>query len=121
MTELIATLGEGKGSWKHVQEIISKQEWEGIFLVTNPFGAEKFFMEGKKITFIVIDDRKDIFDLERDIFIQLKEHVKGMEVAVNFYSGTGKEHMALLPALLKLGVGMRFIALKNEQIQELGI
>ena len=41
-----------------------------------------------------------------------------METAVNLISGDGKEHMALLSALLKLGVGIRLIALTKEGVKE---
>ena len=34
-------------------------------------------------------------------------------------SGTGKEHMCVLAALLKLGVGVRLVALTKEGVQQL--
>ena len=46
-------------------------------------------------------------------------HINGMEVALNFVSGRGKEHMALVSAVLKLGLGVRFIALKPGGIEEI--
>ena len=36
----------------------------------------------------------------------------------NFVSGMGKEHMALISALLKLGVGIRLMALTKNGIEE---
>jgi len=38
---------------------------------------------------------------------------------VNIVSGDGKEHMALISALLKLGLGIRFVALTKEGIKEI--
>jgi hypothetical protein len=49
----------------------------------------------------------------------LKDKIKGTEVALNLVSGTGKEHMAILAALLKLGVGIRLVALTKEGFKEI--
>ena len=48
----------------------------------------------------------------------LKENVNE-EVGLNFISGTGKEHMALLSAVLKLGIGIRFFALTKDGVKEI--
>ena len=42
-----------------------------------------------------------------------------MEVAVNIVSGNGKEHMAIISALLKLGVGIRLMAVTKDGVREL--
>jgi len=40
-------------------------------------------------------------------------------VGVNFISGAGKEHMALVSALMKLGVGFRLMASTMDGVKEL--
>ncbi len=119
MTELVACLGIGKGSWKYMQNLIKSEEWENVFLITNTFGAEKFFIEGTSVNFIIINDNNNVFELVNSIYNQLKERIQGTEVAVNFISGSGKEHMALLSALLKLGLGIRMVGLKDSKVKEL--
>ena len=57
-------------------------------------------------------------DLAR-IAVTKATKIKDSEVAVNFVSGTGKEHMALLSALLKLGIGIRLLALTKEGVTEI--
>ena len=57
--------------------------------------------------------------LRDEVLQKLKEKVTGSEVGLNFVSGTGKEHMALVSAVLKLGVGVRFVALTQDGVQEL--
>ena len=57
-------------------------------------------------------------DLIEDLKTALKDKVKMMETAVNIISGEGKEHIALLSALLKIGVGIRLVALTKEGIKE---
>ena len=118
MPDLIAVLSTGKGTWGHVNRLIIDGKWDNTFLITNEFGKENFTPE-KKSEFIVIDSRKGINELREDIENALKPRVKGTEVAVNFISGTGREHMALIAALLRLGVGIRMVALTKDGIKEL--
>ena len=49
---------------------------------------------------------------------KLKNKVSG-EVAVNFISGAGKEHMSLISALIKLGVGFRLVVSDEGKIEEI--
>jgi len=42
MTQLIACLSTGKGTWTTIARIISSEDWENLFLITNEFGKEKF-------------------------------------------------------------------------------
>ena len=117
MTDLIACLSSGKGTWGHVNRLIEDGNWEKVFLITNEFGKENF-SNTKNAEMIVIDERKGLEDLRDDIYNILKEKIKD-EVAINFISGTGKEHMAMLAAILKLGVGLRFVALTKDGIKEI--
>src|SRR3989344_4595905 len=117
MTDLIGWLKSGKGTWGDVNRLISGGEWGKIFLITNEFGKENFYNE-KNAEMIVIDERKGLEDLRDDIYNILKDKVKD-EVAINIISGTGKEHMAVIAAVLKLGVGLRFMALTKDGIKEI--
>jgi hypothetical protein len=109
MTTLIACLSTGKGTWAQVLKIINSQEWEQIFLITNAFGKEKFSCS-KKVELIVIDaDRQPLSAIVQDIKSALSGKVNDLEVALNISSGTGKEHMALISALIKSGLGFRLI------------
>jgi len=42
--------------------------------------------------------------------------LQGTEVALSIASGNGKEHMALISALLSIPVGVRFVALTRDGI-----
>jgi len=118
MTELVACLSTGKGTWGHVSRLISDGTWENVILVTNEFGKENF-ANGKNAVLVSIDSRKPILELVNDIKNALEGKLKGPEVAVNIVSGDGKEHMALISALLKLGLGIRFVAVTKEGIKEI--
>jgi len=118
MTDLVACLSSGEKSWGHVARLIKEQEWESIFLVTNDFGRQNFKPE-KQINFVVVDFQKPVAELINDIVKQLKGRFSDFEVALNIVSGSGKEHMAILSALLKLGVGVRLMAVTKEGVKEL--
>ena len=118
MTDLIACLSSGEKSWAHVSRLIKEQEWKKIFLITNDFGRQNFKTE-KNAEFIVVDFQKPVFELIEDIKSGLKGKLTDLEVALNIVSGSGKEHMAILSALLKLGVGVRLMAVTKEGVREL--
>jgi UDP-N-acetylglucosamine:LPS N-acetylglucosamine transferase len=119
MTYLIVVLSSGKGTWGHVAQLIAKQNWDKIFLITNEFGKENFEVKEKPIEFIVIDSNKYLSEMVKDIKTNLEGKIKDAEVALNFISGTGKEHMATLSAILKLGLGVRLVTLTPRGIEEI--
>lgn len=111
--ELVALLSSGKGTWGQVSGLVSREEWDNIFLVGTSF-ARKFTVS-KKHEFIEIRD-DSIVRMKQEIMAKLKGKIKGTEVALSIASGDGKEHMALISALLSLPVGIRFTALTKEGV-----
>lgn len=118
MTIIVANISSGKGTWGHVARVIADQDWEKIFLITNQFGKDNFKPD-KKCEFILIDEKKPTPELMLQIFNALKGKILDTEVALNMISGSGREHMATLSALLKLGLGIRLIILTKEGVKEL--
>ena len=99
MTDLVASLGSGKGTWAYLLKLIESESWGNVFLITNPFGAERF-SANRQVEFIVVDENKTLPEISENIKKQLEGKIKSFEVAVNFVSGEGKEHMALVAALI---------------------
>ena len=116
MTALIACLGVGKGTWTEVKKIITLESWDKVFLITNEFGKDRFEAEAE---IIVLDDLQPPQALAPIIISHLKGKVNDTQVALNISSGSGNLHMAVLSALLKLGLGIRIVALVNEKVEEL--
>jgi hypothetical protein len=112
--ELIALLSSGKGTWGQVAGLIKQGEWDNILLIGSSF-AEKFTLE-KKHEFIKVDTEQRVIDLKKELLEKLQGKIKGTEVALSIASGNGKEHMALISALLSIPVGVRFVALTKEGI-----
>jgi hypothetical protein len=118
MVSLVAVLSTGKGTWGHVGRLVADGTWDKIFLITNEFGRENFKNE-KNAELIVVDSKKGLEELREEIKAGLKGKINDTEVAVNVISGEGKEHMALMAAILQLGMGMRFMALTKDGIKEI--
>ena len=116
MASLVATLGQGKGTWNELKKIIGQESWETVYLVTNDFGRQNF---QAKVEFIIVDDRLPAKELVPEIMRQLKGKIRGTEAALNVASGSGNVHMALLAALLKLGLGIRLVCLVDEKVEEI--
>ncbi len=118
MTDLVACLSVGKGSWGHVGRLMMSQDWGKIILITNDFG-EKNFKSEKQAELVTIDINLPLKQMIEKIQEGLKGKVEGTEVAINLASGTGKEHMALLSAIMKLGLGFRLMALTMDGAVEI--
>lgn len=114
--ELVALLSTGEGTWAQVSGIIKQGDWENIIIIGEEF-AKKFRLE-KDAEFIEIKSRR-LVELKQEIQEKLKGKIKGTEVALSIASGDGKEHMALISALLSLPVGVRFVALTKDGLMTL--
>ena len=118
--ELIALLSSGKGSWAQVSGLIKQGEWEKIVLLGDDFSSQFRVEDKKDITeFIKVSLDKRLKDLKEEFSQKLKGKFSGTEVALSIASGNGKEHMALISALINLPVGIRFAALTREGVIDL--
>ena|SRR3989344_5365251 len=116
MTDLVACMTDEKGA-SHVSSLVKNHDWNKIFLITN--GSNISFSSDKKIEFVPVDFTKPVVDVIEIIRRSLSGRISDFEVALNLVSGSGKEHMAILAALLKLGVGVRLMAITKEGVREL--
>ena len=117
MTELVALLSTGKGSWGQVSGLMKHGEWDKIIILGDEFGTG--FTHEKQFEFIKVDLKAKIKDLQEEFLKKLKNKIDGTEVALSIASGEGKEHMALISALINVPVGIRFAALTKEGVIDL--
>ena len=115
--ELIALLSKGKGTWAQVSGLMKHGEWDKIILLGGDFAKD--FKHEKNFEFLKVDLNKKLKDLKSEFSESLKGKINGTEVALSIASGDGKEHMALISALINLPVGIRFAALTKEGIVDL--
>ena len=115
--ELVTLLSTGKGTWAQVSGLIKYGDWDKVIVLGDDFA--KKFTSDKKFEFVKIDLNKKIKDLKEEIGKKLKGKLAGTEVALSIASGDGKEHMALISALINLPVGIRFAALTKDGVIDL--
>ncbi|MEJ2267515.1 MAG: hypothetical protein P8X70_00355 [Nanoarchaeota archaeon] len=115
--ELIALLSSGKGTWAQVSGLMKYGNWDKVILLGNDFAKQ--FTNEKEFEFIKIDLDKKIKELKEEFKEKLKGKINGTEVALTIASGDGKQHMALISALINLPVGIRFAALTREGVIDL--
>jgi pyruvate-formate lyase len=118
MTDLITCLSVGKGTWNEVRSVIEKENWRKVFIVTNDFGKQKY-APVKDTEFIVVDARKSLKELMASVQAAIKDKVDGTEVGLNVTSGSGKEHMAILGAILKSGLSFRLVAVESDKLMHI--
>jgi hypothetical protein len=117
--ELVALISSGEGSLGQISGLIKYGEWDKVILLGDT--SSQFNVEDKKdiVEFIRIDLTKKIKDLRDEFQKKLKGKISGTEVALSIASGDGKEHMALISALINFPVGIRFAALTKEGVIDL--
>jgi len=119
--ELVALLSAGKGTWGQVAGIINRGQWEKVFLVCPEFMTSrvKTFDFTKNSELISVNFDRPIKEVVENLKEKFKGKFSGMEVGLSIASGEGKEHMALISALINLPVGIKFIVLTKDGILEL--
>jgi len=114
--ELVAYVGADKENWGQITALINRFECEKIILVTSKEADD--FPTTSKCEKIVIDSTKPLIALRDDLLIKLRQKKIGdFEVAVSIASGSGKEHMAVISALLNLPVGIKLVIYTKDGIQ----
>jgi len=93
--------------------VLNKGDWEKIVLVRSNAGRG-FSGKGEVID---VDSGKTLMDLREEIGRKLKGKVSGLEAALSIASGSGKEHMALIAALLGLPVGVRLVVFTKKGVE----
>ena len=115
--ELVALLSKGEGTWAQVSGLIKHGEWDKIIILGDDFAKQ--FKHEKEFEFIKIELNKKIQELKEEFSKKLKGKINGTEVVLSIASGDGREHMALISALLNLPVGIRFAALTKDGVVDL--
>ena len=113
--ELVAFLGDDKENWGQVTGLINRGDWERIILVKSKSAEE--YESSKQTEIVTVDTSKPLIELKEDIINKLRKKFEGFDVNLSIASGTGKEHMALISALLSIPVGIRLVAFTKNGIE----
>jgi 5S rRNA maturation endonuclease (ribonuclease M5) len=118
MTDLVACLSTGKGTWTGVLKLVNKPDFEKVFLVINAWTKDNLKLKKDNVCLITIDSDDKTSAIRDTITQQLEGKITGFEVAVNIDSGTGKEHTAIITALIQLGFALRFVVAEGDEVKE---
>ena len=113
--ELVAFIGDDKQTWGQITGLIKRGEWEKIVLIKTKEAKE--FPDKNNTESIYIDTTQSLTDLKKEITSKVKGKLSGLEVSLSIASGNGKEHMALISALLTLPVGIRFTVFTKNGVE----
>ncbi|MCH7568226.1 MAG: hypothetical protein IIA87_02285 [Nanoarchaeota archaeon] len=113
--ELIAFIGNDKETWGQVTGLINRGNWDKIILVKTK--TAKSYPTPKSAESIIIDSSKSLIDIKKDLMNKLKGKFSEFDACLSIASGNGKEHMALISALLSLPVGIRLVVFTKKGIE----
>ena len=113
--ELVAFLGADKETWGQITALVNRHEWEKIILVKNKNIEDIAFSKNCEI--ITVNSEKPMLELKKEIMDKLRGKLGELEVALSIASGNGKEHMALISALLSIPVGIRLVVFTKEGVE----
>lgn len=114
--EFIAFIGNEKENLGQITALLNRIECEKIFLIKDKKTENNF--SNKKVKFIDVDTSNDLISLRKEMREKLKKELSGdFEVFLSIASGNGKEHMALISALLNVPVGIKLVAFTKNGIE----
>jgi len=112
----VAFVGKDKENWGQIQALINRLDCEQIFLVKDKDVEDS--LKNNKTEIVNINSSAPLMELKQEIMQKLKGKLRGeLEVSVSIASGNGKEHMALISALLSIPVGIRFVVFTQKGIE----
>ncbi len=113
---LVACVGADKENWGQITALMNHMECEQIVLVMNSNASN--FPTNEKCRVISLESTTPLITLKRSLIEQLRPVIgKEFEVALSLASGTGKEHMALVAALLNIPVGIRLVVFTKQGVE----
>ncbi len=114
--EFVAFVGTDKENWGQIKGIMNRLENEKVILVKNKEVSD--FPKDGKSEIISVDTSKPLVELKEEIMSKLRQKLsREFEVSLSIASGTGKEHMALISALLSIPVGIKFVIFTKQGIE----
>jgi len=114
--ELVCFQGLDKENYLQLNALIKRCQWEKIAIVKNKEAESLSSPENVKV--FEVNSKSPITELKEEIMQKLKTAIgKDFEVYLSLASGNGKEHMALISALLSIPVGIRLVVFTKNGIE----
>lgn len=113
---LVIFLSDEKESLGQISALLNRFEYEKAIIVKDKKTEKQF--NDDKIVFVEVDCASDLFSLKSEMQQKLKRELASeFEVALSIAAGKGKEHMALISALLAIPVGVKFIVYTKNGVE----
>jgi hypothetical protein len=113
--ELVCFQGIDKQNYAQLNALVKRGNWEKVIILKNK-SAENFSPQDSQT--ISINSDLPLQELKTEIIEKLKPKIgKDFEVALSIASGSGKEHMAVISALLSIPVGIRLVAFTKKGVE----
>lgn len=114
--ELVAFVGTDRENWGQITGLINRGQWDKVVLVERK--ESEGFPAPEKGEEIRIDTSKPIAELTDNLKEKLSRVLgREFEVALSLASGNGKEHMALIGALLGVPVGIKLAVFTKNGVE----
>lgn len=115
--KLVAYLGKDTETYGQISALINRMEDTETFLILKDKSVESPF-SNPKCKILEVDSSKDLLSFKTEMQEKLKPYLKeDFEVALSLASGNGKEHMALISALLTIPVGIKLTAFTKSGVE----
>jgi len=114
--ELVCFQGLDKSNWAQIKALVQRGEWDSVVLMKNKSASHIPLPENCKT--VEVNSDLPLLELKQEMISKLRASIgKDFEVALSIASGTGKENMALISALLSIPVGIRLVAFTKKGIE----
>ena len=114
--DLVCFQGDDKESLGQINALIKRGNWEKMLIIKNKSSEEIDF--GESVIKINVDSGKSLIELKTEMLEKIKNKIgNDFEVALSIASGNGKEHMALISALLSIPVGIKLAAFTKKGVE----
>lgn len=115
--DFVAFIGEDKENWGQITALVRRGEWDNVIIVKNKNVKDFPVLSNGEI--VEVDCQSPLVELKDNMLNKLKEKIKDFEVSLSLASGNGKEHMALISALLSIPVGIRLVVFTKTGIEQI--
>lgn len=113
---LVILIGKEKSGFGQVTALLNRFETDQIILVKDISVTD--FPSKEKSQILEVNFDSDLVSLKEEMKSKLQKVLnKEFEVALSIASGTGKEHMAIISALLSIPVGVKIVAYTKNGVE----
>lgn len=113
--ELVSFIGNDKENWGQTSALMKRGEWDNVIIVKSSKVSD--FPLVRNAALIEVNTENPLVELKKEIISKIGGKLKDFEVSLSLASGNGKEHMALISALLSIPVGIRLVVFTQKGIE----